>query len=313
MKTKVTIKKSLIKRAESALKESKNVDFKTKIDINKKGDWCELIKDIVALANSGGGIILIGVNDSGKKSDFDFKKLLDYDNAKITDKISSYIDIDYSDFELIKIRRPDGFVVGFIAYQTYPPIIFSKPGDYSDSTGKQKSAFQKGILYVRRGSRSIPAKSADLIKILEQEISIRRKQWLGNIRKVIQSPSNYDVHVVNKNMEVSINEKGTPVRLTTNPDAPEFRITNPDTLCPYNTTKTVDIINEKLRGKWKITNYDILMVRYLFDICDNPDYYYHPTSGSSQYSDKFIEWIIDHFKSDKKFFTKNRKKHRNSR
>lgn len=35
------------------------------------GDWCELIKDIVAMANSGGGRIAIGANDDGTPSGYE--------------------------------------------------------------------------------------------------------------------------------------------------------------------------------------------------------------------------------------------------
>ena len=52
------------------------------------------------------------------------------------------------------------------------------------------------------------------------------------------------------------------------------------------------------------------MIRYLFNVCENPDYYYHPSSGASQYSQKFINWVIDKFSKDNSFFEKNRKKYR---
>lgn len=52
----------------SAKRESKTVDFKSSFDPESNGDWCELIKDFVAIANSGGGVILIGVADDGTAS-----------------------------------------------------------------------------------------------------------------------------------------------------------------------------------------------------------------------------------------------------
>jgi len=51
--------------AVSAKRESKAVDFKRSFDPASVAEWCELIKDIVAMANSGGGTILIGVNNDG--------------------------------------------------------------------------------------------------------------------------------------------------------------------------------------------------------------------------------------------------------
>ena len=211
----------------------------------------------------------------------------------------------------MKIKKISCIAIIFlICFIFFPPIIFSKNGDYSIATGKQKSAFQKGVLYLRKGSRSIPAKSDDLNKILENEINNRRKLWLGNIKKIIQAPANNIVHVLNKKAEVTFSENGSPFRLTDNPDAPEFRLTNPDTLCPFNTSQTVDIINDKLKGNRKINSYDVLMVRYLYDICDNHEYYYHSLTGASQYSEKFINWVIERFNEDNEFFTKNRTRYR---
>jgi predicted HTH transcriptional regulator len=65
----------LLERAITAQKESKHVDFKAEFDPNSRHDWCEIIKDIVAMANSGGGAILIGLKDDGKPSNFDTRTL----------------------------------------------------------------------------------------------------------------------------------------------------------------------------------------------------------------------------------------------
>lgn len=50
----------------NAKSESKSLDFKSAFDPDRPADWCELLKDIVAMANSGGGTILIGVADDGQ-------------------------------------------------------------------------------------------------------------------------------------------------------------------------------------------------------------------------------------------------------
>jgi hypothetical protein len=45
---------------EAARRESKRVDFKKSFDIASTGEWCEMIKDIVTMANSGSGAIVVG-------------------------------------------------------------------------------------------------------------------------------------------------------------------------------------------------------------------------------------------------------------
>jgi hypothetical protein len=39
--------------------ETQSVDFKRQFDPSSSAEWCELTKDLVAMANSGGGVILV--------------------------------------------------------------------------------------------------------------------------------------------------------------------------------------------------------------------------------------------------------------
>jgi hypothetical protein len=48
--------------------ETDRLDIKRGFDPTQTGDWCELIKDIVAITNSGGGRLNIGLYDDGKPS-----------------------------------------------------------------------------------------------------------------------------------------------------------------------------------------------------------------------------------------------------
>ena len=69
----------------SASQESAKLDFKAGFEI--KTDWCELIKNTVAMANSGGGKILIGVSDDGVPTKSDVSALLAVDLADVVNKV----------------------------------------------------------------------------------------------------------------------------------------------------------------------------------------------------------------------------------
>ncbi|SRR5216684_7932635 len=56
--------------------ESATLDFKANLNPDSTQDWCELVKDIVAMANSGGGTIVFGVNDDGTSSGADLQPIL---------------------------------------------------------------------------------------------------------------------------------------------------------------------------------------------------------------------------------------------
>lgn len=74
----------IIAKAKSAKRESKYLDFKSEFDPNSAAAWCELVKDIVACANSGGGVLVFGVNNDGSVSGGDLSAVKEMDVATIT-------------------------------------------------------------------------------------------------------------------------------------------------------------------------------------------------------------------------------------
>jgi hypothetical protein len=51
---------TVAERVAAAQGETRSIDFKEHFDPKELSEWLELIKDLVAMANSGGGLILIG-------------------------------------------------------------------------------------------------------------------------------------------------------------------------------------------------------------------------------------------------------------
>src|SRR3990172_7254577 len=90
----------LVVKALNATRESKYIEFKEAFNVSSQGEWCEIIKDVVAIANTGGGVILIGLDNFGAPSGFDVKPILEFDSADITNKINKYTGVQFSEFEL---------------------------------------------------------------------------------------------------------------------------------------------------------------------------------------------------------------------
>ena len=91
-----------------ATRETKRIEFKSEFDPDLPGAWCELLKDIVAIANSGGGTILFGLDNSGRTCGWDARKLLDIDVADIANQLAKYTGEHFDDFtthERIKSRK----------------------------------------------------------------------------------------------------------------------------------------------------------------------------------------------------------------
>ena len=294
--------------AEEAEKESKLVDFKSSFDMDSDGERCEIIKDIVAMANSGGGTIFIGIDDNGLPSGFDVSKVLNYDPAKLTDQIAKYTGENFNDFETVAIDRNERKVAILKIGQVSVPMVFIKPGTYNIGGGKQNTAFSRGTVYFRHGAKSEPGNSADLREAIERELERVRESWLNNVRKVIEAPIGYQVQILPPDVTVSNVPTATPIRIVNDPSAPAFRNLNPDSTHPHRQKELLELINQRLGGKRKINQYDILCIRKVYKLEGQPQYYYKTRFSTPQYSDDFLNWLVKKYKEDPLFFNKAREK-----
>jgi hypothetical protein len=212
-------KKDLEDGAKNAKRESKHIDFKERIDLDQPRDWVEIIKDIVAMANSGGGCILFGVTNNGDPSGWNVDSILNVDPAKITDKLSKYTGDQISDFEVKPIIRNRVKVAAIFISSSEYPIVFIHPGSYQASSGKQDMAFAQGTIYFRHGAKSEPGNSRDMIDYIDRKVGELRKSWMGNIRKVVEAPKGYQIKVLPPNIIESDDPTAIPIRITDDPNA----------------------------------------------------------------------------------------------
>lgn len=169
--------------------EAGDLDFKSSFDVASAGDWLELIKDIVALANSGGGLILLGLNDDGSPSGADTTALQGVDPADLTNRMHKYTGHHFSAFELIECQKEGQDLCALRVGGVRVPLVFTRVGTYEVSEAKQKTAFSQGTTYFRHGAKSEPGTSEDLRIFLDREIERTRKSWLDGIAKVVEAPT----------------------------------------------------------------------------------------------------------------------------
>ena len=211
-------RETLIERAKRAARESKFLDFKREFDPASPGACCELVKDIVAFANSGGGIIVFGVADDGSPSRFNPAALLKFDAANFTTQIAKYTGHQFADVEVVEIDRTGHRCAALIVGSSNIPLVFTRPGTYeiTPAGGKQqqKTAFSVGTVYFRHNSKSEPRNRDDLIAWRDAEIERHRKAWLGGIRKVVATSAHETVKVGTAELDVAIG-RGVGVRKVT--------------------------------------------------------------------------------------------------
>ena len=145
--------------------ESIYLDFKETIDIRDKSHYLKIIKDVLAFANSGGGYLLIGVKEnktSGVRGRFikiGVPNEFQFDDASFQEKINSYLDdpitINHAFFKRNFDDSEKQFALIYIP-PSHKILKSLKDGKYCINN-KEKFAFRKNTVYVRRGTQSIRA------------------------------------------------------------------------------------------------------------------------------------------------------------
>jgi hypothetical protein len=215
----------IVKKALSAKRESKCIEFKAAFDPNSAQDWCEIIKDIIAITNSGSGVLIFGLNSNGSPSNFELAPLSKLDPATITDKIYRYTGYNFSEFEIFECDKNGAKLVAVRIFPVSIPVVFENPGTYSIGNDQQRTAFAKGTIYFRHGAKSEPGCSDDLRRFVERQVESVRRSLLKGVRKVVQAPLGSHVTIVAaKDLKIK-NESATPIRIVDDLNAPAFRMT----------------------------------------------------------------------------------------
>jgi len=301
--------KDHIQRALTARRESKYVDFKGSLDFGESHTWCEVVKDIVAMANSGGGVLLIGADNKGIPTGFDPTPILGLDQAVVIDQIHKYTGVHFDGFTISEQIKAGSRLAAIVVHPVSIPIVFTKPGTYPISDKKQKTAFSAGTVYFRHGAKSEPGNTNDIRRVVERQLESIRQSWLKGVRKVVNAPPGSQILTFPSGVEVreSASADARAIRIVDDPDAPAYRKLDYDTTHPFRQTEVVEEINRALEAKTKINSFDIQCINRVYDTWEKENFYHCPKfSQSPQYSREFVTWIISQYVQDNDFFKKTR-------
>ena len=294
---------------ESIKQETERVDFKREFNPSSKGSYCEIIKDVVALANSGGGAIIIGLDDFGVCCPFNDEALRALDSADVANKIYTYTGKHFSGFDLKWINRDSNYCFVILVHEADVPLIFIKDGAYNDSKGKERSAFRKGVIYFRHGTKSEPGHSDDLIQWRNRSLDRIRKNWMEGVVKVVETSGLREISVVNSS------ELYSSARFTSDPNAPVVRPVNLDETHPFRESQLIDYVLEHSEGLERFSGHDIRCIKLNSQISPqtHPDFTVKPHEISSpQYSPEFGSWIIKQIELNPKFISEAREAFKNN-
>jgi hypothetical protein len=306
-------REELIALASQTDSENEFVDFKREYSpLKGAAFWAETVKDIVAFSNSGGGVLVFGVEDNGTKSDFNCEELLKLDSAKLVDQVRKYTDFNHAGLSISSVRRFGVEFPAIIVLPVSPLLVFTKVGTYEVEQAKQKTAFSLGTIYVRHGSKSEPILRSDLHAWINREVEKQRDFWLSNIRRVVEAEPGSTVLVLNPSQVPD----ASPVRITNDPGAPIVRLQRLSDQYPFRQTDVIAAVCRRLPHAKQINSHDIQVIKECSGISHEttPHLIHKPHEvASPQYSKAFIDFIVENYQNNDNFFQECRDMWRKSR
>ncbi|MBR4733326.1 MAG: putative DNA binding domain-containing protein [Lachnospiraceae bacterium] len=144
--------------------ELDNIDFKT--------DWIEkdkLAKIILAMANSGGGAIIIGIKETEEKK-YEPCGIIEIRDAADVDKdLEKYIPRNLS-YTILNFVYNDSLYGEFCGKQFQTIIISDTPEKLPFFALAESKNINKDIVYVRKGTSCVKATSSDLERIIQRRL-----------------------------------------------------------------------------------------------------------------------------------------------
>jgi hypothetical protein len=264
-----------------------------RVALHDRLDYVELVRDLAAMANSGGGVIVLDGIPA-------------VDEELLHEQLARYAEPEFESFTvepLTRDGRPSTAVV--VDGARTAPLVFARTG----RLGGEHVAFVRGGLYFRHGAKSEPATGGDVRDFIRRQLEATRSQWLANIRQVMLAPDGAEVAVVET---AERDEEGRPtlIRLTTDPHAPLYGQVDPDQSHPYRQKEVIREVNARLDGR-EVNAFDVLSVRRVYAITEEtrPEFVHVPKFGSPQYSDAFVDWLVSEDERDLHFFANAKRKY----
>lgn len=171
--------------------KSNSVDLKVMCDATNPSAMLELIKDLVAIANSGGGKIRIGATETSQPG-VPESTVRALDSARIGDQVNKHIAPAKAKVSHEVIPTDDAKFVVELSIDTCGkyPYVFSKHGQHP-SAPELGTTFREGDIYVRHGAKSERATYEDIVAIIERAVASNRDEILRRIDQLARLPDGY--------------------------------------------------------------------------------------------------------------------------
>jgi len=286
----------------AARRESKSIEFKEQFLPTDIRQSLEVLKDIVAIANSGGGALAIGIANSGAASGADVNPVLTHDHAKYCDLIRKYTLQNFCDFEVIEADKDGHTVAIFLINPPDFPLLFERPGTYAiENNTKQITVFGQGTVFFRHGAKSEHGTGDDIRRFMQQRIREMEGQLMKGMRRVAESPRGSQIQVVPARTTDERPGSAVGVRLTTDKNAPGVISVDRGVLCPYRKKELMVELRKRLPSDLMASPFDIQAINKVYNILSKEQFCWRPDYSSPQYSDAYVDWLVEKITGDTDF------------
>ena len=204
-----------------AKRPSKSLALVSAFDAGAPADWCELVRDVVAMANSGGGTdvisdagaTLLPIGAPATQSPLTVEGVIE--------QVSRFTGIRFHGIRVERAEVDGRSVVAIAVDAAEMPLVFEKPGIAADPSGRRTTVFNAGSIYVRHGARSEPARSVEVARIIERQLRRARREWMSAVRTAVGRRAGAVAVAEGAGVVQSERADATPIRITADPDAPE--------------------------------------------------------------------------------------------
>ena len=218
--------------------EDDRVDYKLSFDPKDEKHWLEVTKDISAFANTFGGYLIFGVDDTSREVIGLENKLAEVleDVNNIQQKLNRHLEPHVASVRSKKFRISGKLVVLLhIPQSSCITHIISKDGKFRHLSGTQKTVLRKGTFYVRRSAGNHLGDSRDLDSLIERRVDQFREALMDKVARVVNSPIDSEVFILSRDSDNEELRKfvikdapdSIPIKgmsLTVSPEGPEEEI-----------------------------------------------------------------------------------------
>jgi hypothetical protein len=297
-------------RALRAIRQSKHVAFRASFDPGSEEDWCELVRDLVALANTDGGAVVLGVDHAGAAVGLDPAVFHALDRAAVIERVRQHTGYEFPELDVRRTEKDARSLLALVVERAGVPIPFTRP--CTTGSGRTTSAIAAGSVWVRHGGKSAPATRADLAVAIARRLDEERRTWRQRVAEVIRVPASVRVSsVTGKGVGdvQQVTDPGAPgIRIVDQPDAPAYRLENPDAVYPYRQKELIarlrELLSDLLPAGTAVTGHTLMTINWAHGTRERPEWTYHPKFGSVQYNEAFALWIVEQVERDPQFFDK---------